>query len=326
MTAPDHRLIVGHAGRTVEVYTLDEKENARLTSSAPIRALDFCAAGKWLAFGDSAGMVHIIDVKLWREIGQYPHDQEVTSVAFDPTCDSLAVIGLKNAVMLVAGTWHPRTRIEHAEDIQSVAFGPGDGDLLTFTGRTIGLSKSRESVGRVLQHKGRVEPVASYSRESAYLRTITKAEFNRRDGLVQRAEAYFWEVPSGALVKTEEIDEDSNQEKPNWISIRPSKHPHAVSKKGPWPTRSTLQGVDLMQQQIAQSERAHGGSLLDESVSSDRRWLATVAEDGIVRLWPLTGEGISHHICSRLTRNLTEKEWLEFQLDGPRRRTCPDIP
>jgi WD40 repeat protein len=320
------RTIVATIGRTVEMYDWHGQEAVRLSSSAPIRSADFCAAGRWLAFGDSAGAVRIVDVNDWREVGRYSHEEGADSVAFDATCRSLAVIGRRIAVLLDTTAWNPRARIEHTEDIQSSALGPTEGGLLTFSRTTVGWSRGPGAVGRLLPHKGQVESGLEYSPQDQRFRTTTRAEINRRDGLVRAAETYLWDAGSGSLITTTVSDtQDSSDESARWTKITPSEHPHASPEKGPWPEGSTLQGVDLLQEQIAQAQRVHGSALVDRSVSPDGGWLATVGDDGIIRLWPLKGDDLAKHICSRMRRNLTEEEWREFQIDGPRQPTCAGV-
>lgn len=128
------------------------------------------------------------------------------------------------------------------------------------------------------------------------------------------------------------LNEDGRDETRRFIEIltgalKLRNKPHNTPEGGPWPRVETLQGTNLFKQYKAQAEMAHGEALLDYSVSPDRRWLATAGPDASVRLWPLSPEELRRHVCSRLMRNLTDKEWHEFQIDdGPRRSTSTDLP
>ena len=145
-----------------------------------------------------------------------------------------------------------------------------------------------------------------------------------RVGLARASASYLWDIGKDVPVAVSDAGDESPLA---WPSIELRNKPHNTPDGGPWPRAETLQGVNLFEQYKAQAEMAHGDALLDYAVSPDRRWLATAGSDASVRLWPLSPEELRRHVCSRVMRNLTDKEWHEFQIDdGPRRPTCPDLP
>ena len=91
----------------------------------------------------------------------------------------------------------------------------------------------------------------------------------------------------------------------------------------------TIRGTYILDSYVeGAAARAHVATIRDLSISpSAPRRLATVGEDGTVRLWPLDAGDLIAHVCARLPRNLTEDEWSRLNPDGaPRPRTCPQLP
>ena len=55
------------------------------------------------------------------------------------------------------------------------------------------------------------------------------------------------------------------------------------------------------------------------------RYLATLQDDGTVRIWLLRGEDLVAEVCSRLTRNLTTEEWRTLFGGEPYQATCAGL-
>jgi WD40 repeat protein len=326
----DRDLIVGNDAGFIEVRPVDAKEAIRLTGMPAARAVDFSPAGGYLAIGGAEGDVQIIDIDGWRKVISFKHAEPVVSMAFSADGRWLAVIGQHVANSHDTGSWAVRTHVAHEDEIEASGFSPDSRYLVTSTTRVLALSPLQDGgEPRIFEHDGELEPQVEFDRGSAHIRSRTKAEYNRRDGLTKAAAWSVWESASGKLLQTIPIRDDaeaSDKEtsaKEDWQSVTLALRPRVAPDKGPWPIRTTLQGADLLAEQLVQAARAHGANLTDHSVSADGAWVATVANDPTVRVWTLVPETLMAQMCSRLTRNLSEKEWAEFQVaDEPNRPTC----
>jgi WD40 repeat protein len=102
----------------------------------------------------------------------------------------------------------------------------------------------------------------------------------------------------------------------------------SLSPDGQWSVELSSHGLVLEEastgREVAKLE--HDGEVLDAAFSPKGRWLATSSREGIVRLWPLQAEDMIERACKLLPRNLTPEEWKELKLEGPYRKTCPNLP
>jgi WD40 repeat protein len=61
-------------------------------------------------------------------------------------------------------------------------------------------------------------------------------------------------------------------------------------------------------------------------ISKDGRWLVTSTQDGTIQVWPLMTKDLIAEACSRLTRNLTSAEWLDYIGEEEYRANCDKLP
>jgi hypothetical protein len=93
-----------------------------------------------------------------------------------------------------------------------------------------------------------------------------------------------------------------------------------------WLAEKDAAGTALHVHALERAERAQGSSAPAPAWSADGAWLATVAEDGVVRRWSLSPTGLAAEACTRLRRNLRPDEWRAAFGEEPYRRTCPALP
>lgn len=70
----------------------------------------------------------------------------------------------------------------------------------------------------------------------------------------------------------------------------------------------------------------HDGPVAAVAFSPDGALIATGSMDGSARVWCTGPDQLIEQAASRLTRNLTEKEWKRYFGDEPYRKTRPDLP
>jgi WD40 repeat protein len=79
--------------------------------------------------------------------------------------------------------------------------------------------------------------------------------------------------------------------------------------------------------------RGSFGFVYDASFSPDGKLILTGSGDGTARLWEVnptidpnsTTDQLLSAACARLTRNMTQEEWLQYMGNEPYRSTCPNI-
>lgn len=76
-------------------------------------------------------------------------------------------------------------------------------------------------------------------------------------------------------------------------------------------------------QEIARVSDVNG--LIRSVFSSDGKYLSTVDLNGTAWVWLWKPEDLIVTACTRLTRNLTKGEWMQFVGKDPYRQTCPNL-
>ncbi len=83
-------------------------------------------------------------------------------------------------------------------------------------------------------------------------------------------------------------------------------------------------GLDQLARHIA--TMPHEDSVNAVAFSPDGTRVATASSDGSAKVWLWLPEDLINEACSRLTRNLTPKEWCQYLPGEPYCKTCPNLP
>jgi WD40 repeat protein len=124
-------------GGIVEPIKNDPIQVPYFVGDAPIgeiTALGVSSDGKWLAAGESNGIVTLWDLEMEKNLGEFTIYNAVTYLAFSPDNKTLAVVGTSSNINLwnVSSPREPReitALAQHTDTVYTVAFSP-DGKLL----------------------------------------------------------------------------------------------------------------------------------------------------------------------------------------------------
>jgi WD40 repeat protein len=99
-----------------------------------------------------------------------------------------------------------------------------------------------------------------------------------------------------------------------------------VSSNGAWSASSADDTLTLSRaaSDLRIVARSYVGKINDLAFLPDSspRWLVTGGEDGLIRLWPLNGEGLADEVCDRLARTLSTESFARL-VASTSGRGCP---
>jgi WD40 repeat protein len=346
-------LVVGFQNGNVAIWPFDAKEVRRLPHESPVSSVAFSPDTRWLATASDDGIVRVFDTRNWREVRGLEHGAEVDSVSFSPRGRWLVTIAGGSVSVFAVDGWRRVARIDHDGETRGLAFTQDEMRLFTRAGTGVGVvDLGGEVRSRLLKHPDRVEAVY-VSRDGGWFKTVTEKEFSRGLGVTTPTKSFLWDARNGKLLawrshgqedlkalggyglgpryEVEAAEGDPQLllrlawDGDGWSEIAADRE--LRFQKTPWAVASTAKGKDLLSTYLDRAGEAHHGRMVDHSLSSDGRWLATAGRDATVRLWPLRAEELIELACSRLPQNFSAEEWKQLQVDdGPLRKTCPGLP
>ena len=119
------------SGETIAHPVLQEKTSSRVS------ALAIDAARRWLAFGDSSGVLRVWDLKRDRLLAEIPNaDEELLTVSFHPDGQRLASGGIDGVVRIwETERWELVAELRgHADYVHDLKFSPDGSQLVSASG------------------------------------------------------------------------------------------------------------------------------------------------------------------------------------------------
>lgn len=355
MFLPGERtLLFGQDDGMIELVSFDRREAARLDLAAVPTSVDFSSDGRYLAVAHDDGVIRLFDPVTLTPTHRLQAGGPVSSVRFCPGAKWLLGVSKQGVTVFSVRGWQRLAHIVHEDSIEGI--GCTETMIVSRAGKRVSLVHLSQA-GRTttLNHDDHVENV-SLSPDGAWVKTRTTPLFKRGEGVVRPTISTLWSAADGRRMarrshgrddlaaqgnytlgpqyETELLEGDSaalqqlSSPTLEFTAIAETMSLTTPASRLVWPSRKTVRGADLLDRYLeGAASYAHISKLKDGSVSSDGRRLATVGEDGTVRLWPLAADDLIAHVCQRLSRNLTQEEWGRLGADGhPRPHTCPNLP
>jgi WD40 repeat protein len=349
--------------RSVRIWELPPgTEHVRLDQPAGADSIAFSPDGHMVATSSDDGFVRLFEVPSGEELASFDHGSSVTAIAFGPRGQWLAASSegqifpepREDLVWLWDVSRRKELlRIPHTDLVRSIAISPDGRYLATAGGGGIAPKTQDRSVhlwempgGRPLRYFPAVSDVlhvgfssdgklgASIERSGILTvwRPDSGAEVARRDLSVEAQGFVFAHTGSRLAVAT--LDSARIYDVPSLREVQRIPHESFVNAVAFSPDdRFLATGDSRMMAHVwdlsANLEVAR--FRLDESVSSvafnpDGRFLATAGFGKAAHLWIWRRKDLVAEACTRLTRDLTDKEWREYLVGEPQRPTCMHAP
>lgn len=252
-----------------------------------------------------SGMATIWEWQTGQVIGRLQSDYLIAALAFSPDGKLLSAGGYDGTVHIVRTTDAQEVRrLQHDEPIWALAFSPLDGRYLaTASGGLISehspLRKGTTTLWKVddgnktvlRKHQSWAMTVA-FSPDGKYLASMDQ------DGVVG-----IWATVGGKEIASMKQEEGAAQAK---IQFSPDSNYLATACGNNARIWEVIKGKE-----VARREHARG-YLWEVAFSPDGKYLATASTDNTAGLWLWHPEDMNAEACSRLSQNLTHREWQQY--------------
>ena len=346
-------LITGHTDGTVRERLVDANETFRLQQPGKVKTVAYSPDGQWFATGSDDRQARVFQTKDRREVVSLEHVAAVSTVAFSPDSRWLITLNENTMQIFETGSWRKVLTKGYEDDVATVAFSPEGRRLIAIGGKTVQVFVLKDQNWRevrAMEHESHPKSL-SFSPDGRWLATKTKGDCNRYDGLVRRTTTRVWDLETGeevGWVSHEDEDVCHKQsaglrapsggrqalavESVTWqqaIVVRTDGTEALASRDGQW----TVESIKFSKKVELSAANTTGKvvKISHEHVngfdfSPDGQWLATAGDDGTVRLWPLSREGIIREACMRLPYNLSPEDRKKYLDDPNFPDTCPGLP
>ena len=325
--------------------TMTGSEIVRLTYHGEVSSVAFSPDGRYVVSGgcdqaDRVGCVrgigHVWEIATGTEVARMTYEDMVWSVAFSPDGKYVVSGGCDESdptnrcTKGTARVWEAMTgkeiaRMTHEGTVYSVAFSP-DGKYVVSGGCDERKISRRCSKGTArlwetmtgkeiarLTYDGAVSS-AAFSPDGRYVVSGGCSELDAID-VCERGVARVWEAMTGKEV-TSMIHEDPVS------SVAFSPDGNYVISGGDNTARvwEAMTGKEI-------ASTTHADTVWSVAFSPDGKHVVSGGGDGVVRVWIYRAEDLIANACSRVHRNLTNAEWLEYFGEAvPYQVICPDLP
>ncbi len=306
--SPDGRhLATASEDGTVGVWeTAGGRQLLRLAHTRNVNAVDFSPDGRYLATACGDYAVRVWEVSSGRQLVSLMHGGSVNTVVFSPEGEYLATAsddGTARLWEMISG--RQLTYLQHRNIVNRVIFS-SDGSYLASASwdRTARIWKAgSESELLRLLHESKVWDV-NFSPDSKYLATASNDHTAR-----------VWDFSTGqqlfCLPHEDSVDAIAFSPNGKYVATASADRTARV-----WEMSSGRQFACF----------THEDSVNAIAFSPDGKYIATASKNGIVQVWLWHSENLIVEAQTRLTRNLTQKEWKQYLGEEPYRKTCPHLP
>jgi WD40 repeat protein len=285
------------------------RELRRFAHEGSVNAISFAPGGDQLASASEDGSVRLWDVGSGRELSRMLHGAPVAWIGFSPSGKYLASIGGRTARVWTADTGKELARFEHADGAPEAArFSPDDALLATF-GEDVGTTLWDVQTGRPAWRLAAM----AYPDAGAVFSVDGRAlAIGATDGTLS-----WWNL----------------ERRGSMFSIAQGAYILAMAQSADRKRLVTIADDEARVVDVDTGRELrrmpYARWLTAVALTSDGRLLASSGWDGwgtgaieVTRVWPDDPVAAA---CSKLSRNLTRKEWREYLDDAPYRATCPGI-
>jgi len=296
---------------------------ARLDYCEKARILTVSADGKLLAAGCYDGMARIVEVATGRVVSEIPH-RYTTPLAFSPDGKLIFSVTPEGATVfeVMGGR---EVRALRGDSVTAVAFSP--------TGKhvVVAIGGSRSAVFETFNQTKPRPLTAGDSPELlesvAFSPDGKRLAVGVRGKSVRLYNAETWQPVAELHHRDEEKEVFQvrsvvfNADGTLLASV--TENPTLPEKE----RVATLRVFDVRSAKEVMRVPLHGGAPLFIGFSPDGAFLEIVVGERHLRRerFPLRVEGLIEDACSRVSRNLTEEEWVRYFGDIPYRQTCSEL-
>lgn len=291
----------------------------QIENNNPVTEVLFSPDGKYLAIGDTSGLIQIRDATTWQEVFRLEgHKGSILDLAFTPSGARLVSAGMDGTARLWdMSNGQELAVFEHDGPVRAVkispvgdwiATGSDDGTARTWnprTGRQIALVVHGGPVQDVSFSPGgsfvasgssdRVVTVWSPTTGEIFVRLPLAAEVT----VVEFSPIYVW-LATGTADGSVIIWEPTSRSKITQFSHEKAVTDIAFSPDGNWlVTTGEDRSARIWETRTGQPIALlfHDRPVVDATFSPDGAWVATASEDNTVRVWdPLTGQEMARMV------------------------------